>query len=109
MHVAPKMYLEVLVVTPVARRESRWSMELEEKGKQIVGIKLDSLLYLQQDTDLFQQFFAEDFDVSRRKKFFKICHQNLKKIYPVSKVAITGECIESRNLDGDEVFCDSIH
>ena len=60
MHVAPKMYLEVLVVTPVARRESRWSMELEEKGKQIVGIKLDSLLYLQQGTDLFQQFFAKD-------------------------------------------------
>ena len=35
-------------------------MELEEKGKQIVGIKLDSLLYLQQGTDLFQQFVAKD-------------------------------------------------
>ena len=36
-------YLEVLVVTPVARSESRWSMECEENGKEIVGISLVSL------------------------------------------------------------------
>ena len=36
-------YLEVLVVTPVARSDSRWSMECEENGKEIVGISLVSL------------------------------------------------------------------
>ena len=36
-------YLEVLVVTPVARSETRWSMECEENGKEIVGISLVSL------------------------------------------------------------------
>ena len=36
-------YLDVLVVTPVARSESRWSMECEDNGKEIVGISLVSL------------------------------------------------------------------
>ena len=35
------------MATPVARRESRWSMELEESGREIVGIKLLSLVYLE--------------------------------------------------------------
>ena len=30
------------------RRERRWSMEFEESGSEIVGIKLLSLLYLDQ-------------------------------------------------------------
>ena len=44
-------YLEVLVVTPVARREMRWSMELEVNGSEIVGIKLLSMLLLDLQTE----------------------------------------------------------
>ena len=42
------------------RRERRWSMEFEESGSEIVGIKLLSLLYLDQH--------CGDFDARKLKK-----------------------------------------
>ena len=79
-----KWYLEVLVATPVARRERRWSMEFEESGREIVGIKLLSLLYLR-----------STFETLTLRK----CLKTVEMIkYPVSKLEMRGECIASRNL-----------
>ena len=41
------------MVTPVARREMRWSMELEVNGSEIVGIRLLSVLLDLQTKKLF--------------------------------------------------------
>ena len=45
------------MVTPVARREIRWSMEWEVNGKEIVGIKLLSLLLDLQTEKLYMTIF----------------------------------------------------
>ena len=76
----------------MARRERRWSMEFEESGREIVGIKLLSLLYLR--SPLWKRGKeCEDMRKCLKKE------KNAEMIkYPVSKLEMRGECIASRNL-----------
>ena len=63
-------------------------MEFEESGREIVGIKLLSLLYLR-----------STFETLTLRK----CLKTVEMIkYPVSKLEMRGECIASRNL---KTFC----
>ena len=67
-------------------------MEFEESGREIVGIKLLSLLYLR--SPLWKRGKeCEDMRKCLKKE------KNAEMIkYPVSKLEMRGECIASRNL-----------